>query len=225
MYWETFRLAFIAIGIVIIMHLSLQIYEEKTQIVKPNNFILKRTVRFADEVNTDQDLVEYEKEFTNNVITDNVIADTVITDGSTTAPESVKTPSYPSQSYYADLKQELQEWIQTENSDWYAAQPPTAPQPTLQTSLEDIHAKQQQLQKQKLQQQTEPPNVQLKINMVRDAARSPDVPKNIDNTVELDANIVPQKTPLKEDNIMNSGILGGGLSAWDVTGDTYGTIN
>ena len=219
MYWETLRLAFIAIGIVIIIHLSLQIYEEKTRpIIQPN---MSKTVYFADEVNNSRGLVEYEAE-----------AESEAESSLSPAPvmheedEPAVSNTRPNQSYYADLKQELQEWVQTENSDWGATQPPAAsPQLTMQTSLEDIQAKQQHEQKQKLQKQTEPPNVQIKLNMVRDAARSPNVPKTIDCKPELDANIVPPKTPLEEDNIMNSGILGGGLSAWDVTGDTYGMVN
>jgi hypothetical protein len=187
--------------------LSIQIYEAN-QDLNHTRYTRRavRSVRFADEAGS-KDLVEYHEP-----VPEIESAHTTENDDKQNA-----RPPEGSPSYYADLKQELKQWMHTENTQWSAPQEPSlataAAQLPMQTPLSALTPPTPDLT----------PNVSLKIDMVRDAARTPDVTKQTRTHTDIDANVVPSKLSNDEaDNIMNSGNLGGGLSAWDGQGDTYG---
>lgn len=243
MYLETCRLGFLAVGVILIVHLVLQICEEKEEL-RVRRMELRnrrqaskkrRRVRFAQDVEQYDDIGEYapaeEEEGGSNGHT--FVNDGVEVSVVPRADDSASPPPRPNNveqeaNYYDDLKKELQHWIKQENKHWASSDSAsdglsqaTAAQST---SIDALPAAGSpgpapvKAATKPVLQKEESRNVNLKINMINEASRHPNV-----SVTELDANIVPG---CKEDesNVMNSGNLGGGLSAWDTFGSSYGSV-
>lgn len=271
MYWETCRLSFVAIGLIVIMHLILQICEEKETLRRKRLELRaataaaaprrnQRRVRFADEafvgdvVTEEEDGVPVEEEehhgssdrFVNDGVEVNIVPEEE--EGDDVLPVQVKMRSSPASSkkatssgpaYYDDLKKELQKWVQQENTSWAAgatSQQQQAPTPSHSTPLASLAATSTGAAGAPVNAKPDSAlpsetarNVNLKISMLNEAARHADIPNSTGTAATpsaADANMIANVVPgsdAKDGNIMNSGELGGGLSAWDAMGSSFGS--
>lgn len=143
MYLETCRLGFLAVGIILIIHLVLQISEEK-EALRLRRLELKRTqsgrrVRFSNVVQAEEaysspyeeqgeyDAAEEEgassgSTFVNDGVEVSIVPSPMPTTDSLTGPPAAPPASKSSKSeqaaYYDDLKKELQHWMQQETKEW-----------------------------------------------------------------------------------------------------------
>jgi hypothetical protein len=253
MYLETCRLGFLAVGIILIIHLVLQISEEK-ETLRLRRLELKRTqsgrrrVRFSDVVHEEEadDNAPYEEEeaddyagsaeedgstFVNDGVEVSVVPASCSTPPSAPpaptappAPQSGKDRKGNQAEYYDDLKKELQHWMQQETKEWASADASSG------SGGRPAPSKATSLDA-------------LKPAPVKKTASpllKPDASRNVNLKISM-MNEAARHPPTSdqaacheedanivpgssnEKNVMNSGDLGGGLAAWDAMGSSYGS--